>query len=68
MGEKDLPRKKKMRSLSLRLFDKEYFFRFVRMTPQRFRFVRMTPQRFRFVRTTPQRFEHLLSLVGPQVF
>ena len=42
----------------LRLFDKEYFFRFIRMTLQR----------FRFVRTTPQRFEHLLSLVGPQVF
>ena len=41
----------------LRLFDKEYFFRFVRMTPQRFRFVRMTPQRF----------EHLLSLVGPHL-
>ena len=40
----------------LRLFDKEYFFRFVRTTPQR----------FRFVRTTPQRFEHLLSLVGPR--
>ena len=39
----------------LRLFDKEYFFRFVRMTPQRFCFVQMTPQRF----------EHLLSLVGP---
>ena len=39
----------------LRLFDKEYFFRFVRMTPQRFRFVRMTTQRF----------EHLLSLAGP---
>ena len=39
----------------LRLFDKDYFFRFVRMTPQRFRFVRMTPQRFRFVRMTPQR-------------
>ena len=34
---------------------KEYFFCFVRMTPQRFRFVRMTPQRF----------EHLLLLVGP---
>ena len=41
----------------LRLFDKEYFFRFVRMTPQRFRFVRMTPQRF----------EHLLSLAGPHL-
>ena len=71
MGEKDLPRKKKyglyhILTDELRLFDKEYFFRFVRMTPQRFRFVRMTPQRFRFVRTTPQRFEHLLSLVGPR--
>ena len=52
LGEKDLPGKEKIRSLShinetndLRLFDKEYFFRFVRMTPQRF--------------------EHFLSLVGP---
>ena len=26
-----------MRSLSLRLFDKEYFFRFARMAPQRFK-------------------------------
>ena len=39
----------------LRLFDKEYFFRLIRMTPQRFRFVRMTSQRF----------QHLLSLFGP---
>ena len=38
----------------LRLFDKEYFFRFVRMTLQRFRFVRITLQRF----------EYLLPLVG----
>ena len=30
----------------LRLFDKEYFFRFVRMTPQRFRFVRTTHNAF----------------------
>ena len=41
MGEKDLPRKKKyglyhILTDELRLFDKEYFFRFVRMTPQRF--------------------------------
>ena len=51
----------------LRLFDKEYFVRFVRMTPQRFRFLRMRPQRFRFVRMTPQRFEQLLSIVGPHL-
>ena len=62
MGEKDLPRKKKyglyhILTDELRLFDKEHFFRFVRMSPQRFRFVRMTPQRF----------EHLLSLVGPRL-
>ena len=41
MGDKDLPRKKKhglyhILTDELRLFDKEYFFRFVRMTPQRF--------------------------------
>ena len=41
MGEKDLPRKKKyglyhILTDELRLFDKEYFFRFVRMTSQRF--------------------------------
>ena len=44
MGEKDLPRKKKyglyhILTDELRLFDKEYFFRFVRMTPQRFEYL-----------------------------